>query len=132
MPITALYAGLLGLLLLVLSVRVIASRRSKRVEIGDGGDKLVLRRMRAQANFVEYVPMTLLLMALAENLAAPKLGLHAAGLTLLIGRLLHPVAIARGIDGLKLRAPAMMLTFFALALAALLCLARALQAVIAL
>lgn len=37
--ITMLYAGLLGLLLVVLSFRVIGFRRRSHVGIGDGGDR---------------------------------------------------------------------------------------------
>ena len=68
MPITALYAGLLAPLFLLLSVRVIRQRRGAKVAVrGDGGDAMLLRRMRVHANFAEYVPLALLLMALAEN-----------------------------------------------------------------
>ena len=73
MPITAVYAALLTLLFVFLSGRVIAWRRAQRIEIGDGADKELLRRMRVHANFVEYTPFFLVLMALAESLATPKL-----------------------------------------------------------
>ena len=56
MKITALHAGLLALLVLVLSFRTILYRRAHKVEIGDGGDKELLRRSRVHANFAEYVP----------------------------------------------------------------------------
>ncbi len=80
MPITALYAGLLGPLLVILAVRVIDARRAAKVALGDGGQPLLLRRMRAHANFAEYVPLALLLLALAESLATFAPVLHAAGL----------------------------------------------------
>ena len=63
MPITLFYGSLLGLFLIVLSARVIRQRQSARVSFGDGNDKRLGRRIRAQANFVEYVPITLILMA---------------------------------------------------------------------
>ena len=50
MPITALYAGLLAVLLLALSARVIRFRRAARVEIGDGADRELLRRIRVSPN----------------------------------------------------------------------------------
>jgi uncharacterized membrane protein YecN with MAPEG domain len=65
MPITALFAGLLAPLYIVLALRVIGSRRSARVALGDGGDPALTRRMRVHANFAEYAPFTLLLMGLA-------------------------------------------------------------------
>ena len=77
MPITAFYAALLAVLFLFLSVRVIGWRRERRVEFGHGEDFELLRRMRVHANFAEYVPFALLLMALAESMAPPNLLLHA-------------------------------------------------------
>jgi len=68
LSITAFYAALLAVLFLVLSVRVIGWRRESRVEFGHGEDSELLRRMRVHANFAEYVPFTLLLMALACEL----------------------------------------------------------------
>ena len=44
MQVTALYAGLLGLLTIYLSARVINARRSRRVSRGDGGDAIVALR----------------------------------------------------------------------------------------
>jgi uncharacterized protein len=64
MPITAFYAALLAPLFILLAVRVIRQRRGARVAIGDGGDKLLLRRMRVHANFAEYVPFALVLMCM--------------------------------------------------------------------
>lgn len=94
MMITMLYAGVLGLVLLVLAIRVLMARGQTKTHMGDGGNPLVLRRMRGQANFAEYVPMTLLLMALIETHGAPIWFLHALGGTLLLGRLLHGYAFA--------------------------------------
>ncbi len=45
-PVTALYAGLLGLLMLILSFRVVAVRRATSIGLGDGGDALLLSRIR--------------------------------------------------------------------------------------
>ena len=86
MQITAFYAALLAVLFLVLSVRVIAWRRQHRVEFGHGEDAELLRRLRVHANFAEYVPFTLLMIALAESMAPPDLLVHASGLLLIGGR----------------------------------------------
>jgi len=94
MPITMLYAGALALVLLVLSIRVIQARGATKVFMGDGGNELMVRRMRGQANFVEYVPMALILMGLMENHGAPAWELHTLGATLLFARLLHGYAFA--------------------------------------
>jgi uncharacterized protein len=94
MPITMLYAGALALVLLVLSVRVIQARGSTKVFMGDGGNELMIRRMRGQGNFVEYVPMALILLGLLEYRGTAPWLLHALGATLLVARLLHGYTFA--------------------------------------
>jgi len=87
--VTPLYAGLLTLLFLVLSYRVVLGRRLHKVSIGDGGDKDVIKRMRVQANCAEYAPFGVLLLALAE-LQGMSVGLvHVFGLMLVAGRFVH-------------------------------------------
>lgn len=92
MPITSLYAGVLAILFLALSARVVAVRG--RVSLGDGGDPVVLRRMRGHANFAEYVPLILLMMALLEFQHVAAWQLHALGATLVVARLLHGIALS--------------------------------------
>jgi len=122
LSITAFYAALLAVLFLFLSVRVIGWRRERRVEFGHGEDTELLRRMRVHANFAEYVPFTLLLMALAESMAPPHLLLHIAGLLLVAGRLLHAYGVSQSPAILRYRVYGMTLTLVALGLAALICL----------
>lgn len=90
MTITMITAGLLGLLLLFLGGYVIAGRVSFKVNLGDGGHEEMQRRMRAQANFVEYVPMALILIALMENASiGPPWLVMALGGVLVVGRVWH-------------------------------------------
>lgn len=121
MKITALYAGLLAALFLVLSFRTIFHRRAQKVEIGDGGDRELLRRARVHANFAEYVPISLVLIGLAESLAMPALGLHALGVALLGGRLVHAYGLSQSPHNLTMRTVGMMLTLTVVAIAALSC-----------
>lgn len=92
MPITLLYAGALALVLLVLAIRVIQARGATKVYMGDGGNDLMIRRMRGQANFIEYVPMILILMGMLELRGLAPWLLHALGATLLAGRIAHAYA----------------------------------------
>ena len=92
MVITPLYAGILAFLFFALSLRVIAVRN--RVSLGDGGDPVVLRRMRGHANFAEYVPLILLMMGFLELNHAAAIVLHGMGLTLVAARLLHGYALS--------------------------------------
>lgn len=114
LPITLLYAALLGAWFLVLTVRVILSRRSAGVSLGSGEDRALERRIRAHGNFAEYVPIALLFMALLEINAAPVWLLHVLGGLLVAGRLLHGYALSFTSYS-PLRVPGMGLTLFALA-----------------
>jgi uncharacterized membrane protein YecN with MAPEG domain len=109
--VTSLYAALLGFVLLWLSIRVIGHRRRARVAIGTGEDQGLLRASRAQGNFVEYVPMALILLALLELSGASALMLHALGAGLLGGRVAHGIGIGQEPENLKLRQIGMALTF---------------------
>ena len=82
MPITALYAALLTALFVALSVRVVAARRGSGAALGDGGNPDLLRRIRVQGNFAEYVPLALILSGLAEGLHTSVWLLHLLGLRL--------------------------------------------------
>ena len=92
MAVTPIYAGILAIMFFVLSVRVVAVR--SRVSLGDGGDPVVLRRMRGHANFSEYVPLILLMMGLLELSHFSAYFLHAAGITLVFARLIHGYALS--------------------------------------
>ncbi len=114
LPITLLYAAILGAWFLVLTVRVILSRRSAGVSLGSGEDRALERRIRAHGNFAEYVPIALLFMALLEINAAPVWLLHVLGGLLVAGRLLHGYALSFTSYS-HLRVPGMGLTLFTLA-----------------
>ena len=88
-PITALYAGLLGLLMLILAFRVVAVRRATSIGLGDGGNALLFSRIRIHGNAAEYVPLALVLMLLLEINGASAGWLHVLGIALVIGRLAH-------------------------------------------
>jgi len=93
--ITAFYAALMGLWLLVLAVPVSRLRMRERIGIGDGGHGELARAIRVHANAVEWVPSVLLLMLVAELNRAPTLLLHGCGIALIVGRLLHAYGLSR-------------------------------------
>jgi uncharacterized membrane protein YecN with MAPEG domain len=94
MKVTALYAGLLAFLFMALTLRVIAVRRGERISLGDGGNADLLKRMRAHGNFAEYAPFAIVLLGIAESLAAPTLLLHGLGATVLLGRVSHAYGVS--------------------------------------
>jgi hypothetical protein len=114
MTTTPLYAAVLALLFVALSSRVIGMRRAGNVMFGDGGDRMLLRRLRVQANFAEYVPFVVILMAFAEVQNAPVWLLHSMGLVLLVGRLVHAIGLSREPEILLSRTIGMSLTLTAL------------------
>lgn len=127
MPITALYAGLLGLLFVVLSIRVIAVRREARVALGDGGHAALQRRMRVHGNFAEYAPLGLILLGLAESLRTDVRLLHVIGVVLLAGRLAHAIGVSQARERFAIRVAGMMGTFAAIIAAAAACLIGAVR-----
>ncbi len=89
--ITAFYAGLFGLIYVGLSAWVVFSRGSSGEM--QGGDATMMRRVRSQGNFGEYVPFALLLIALLEADGAGHLLIQILLLVLLLGRVLHPFGL---------------------------------------
>lgn len=109
--VTAFYAGIFALLMVWLSLQVIAVRRRAGAAFGDGGDPALMRAIRAHGNAAETVPMGLLLIALAEMLAAPPWLAHAMALTLLTGRAAHAWHFLAAPERMNLRVVGMALTF---------------------
>ena len=87
--VTPLYAALCGLLLIVLALRVVRLRQRHQVGIGDGGHKDLSLAIRVHGNFVEYVPLALLLLFLLELTRQPVWALHLLGAALFLGRVFH-------------------------------------------
>lgn len=115
---TILYAALLAVLFLVLTFRTILFRRGLRVALGDGGSNALQRAIRAHANFAEYVPIAILLLALVEASGGSVVLVHALGGALLLGRLLHALGISRVREPLPLRMVGMVLTTGVIAVSA--------------
>ncbi len=93
--ITLLFAALHALLMLALAARVAFHRHSQKVGLGDGGDKYLMRKIRVHANFVEYVPIALLLLALLELSGLSAIWLWSLGGTLLFARVLHVIGLSQ-------------------------------------
>lgn len=120
MPVTALYASLLALLLIILSLRVIRARGAERVSLGSGNSVRLERRIRAHANFAEYVPLSLILIGLLEFFGTSSIILHGLGLLILAGRILHGYALSFTDGNMLARVSGMALTLAAIAIGALL------------
>ena len=102
-PITTFYALPLAIIFLALFMNVTMSRSKLNQSIGDGGHVELHERIRKHGNFVEWVPMVMILMVLAEANGTGSLWLHAAGLLLTIGRILHPLGLRANVATHPLR-----------------------------
>ena len=91
--ITALYAALLVAVLIFLTTRIGVKRAITRISILDGGNKQVAVEMRRHGNFVEHVPLLILLMAIIEINGGNPVFLHVVGITLVICRIAHPIGL---------------------------------------
>jgi uncharacterized membrane protein YecN with MAPEG domain len=94
--------------------RVSKVRHSLGVSIGDGGHEPIIRRMRAQANFLENVPLTLILTAGVELAGKGGMWLAPAGAVFMLGRIAHAIGMD---DNFKAGRPIGMLTSMLLQLA---------------
>ena len=94
--ITAGYLGILGLLYAGLGMQVSRLRRGHRVLFGDGDNIRLRSAIRAHANFAEYVPIIVLMVAMLEMFGLPALTVHLLMAALLIARLLHPLGMYVG------------------------------------
>jgi hypothetical protein len=95
LPITLTIAGASALLTIWLALRVSHLRRLRGVLIGDGGDERVAIRMRAHANFAEYTPIFLILLAAVELAVGANLWLWGIAILFMLSRLAHPFGMER-------------------------------------
>jgi len=120
--IVLLYAALLGLILVYLSYRVVSYRVKYKVGIGDGGHADLARAIRVQGNFVEYVPIALLLILFVELAGFKAWVVHVLGLTLLAGRVWHARGLGASSGTSRGRFVGTFSSWFTIITAAILCL----------
>jgi uncharacterized membrane protein YecN with MAPEG domain len=123
LPITAITAGILGLLYLVLSVQVIRARGATKTSLGDGSGGMIavgqehtvplLVACRSHGNFAEYVPFCLILIGLVELNGTRPWVVQTLAALLVIARIIHPIGMGRKIPN-PFRAGGIGLTFLVL------------------
>lgn len=102
-PISLTMAGVAALINIWLSIRISETRRKEKISIGDGGNDRLVARMRAQSNFIENVPLALILLVLIEmalengneGLGHGPFWLWIVAAAFMLGRIAH----ALGMDG---------------------------------
>ena len=92
---TLMFAVAFALINLWLSFRTAKTRIGSKVMVGDGGNPLLTARMRAHANFLEYVPLALILIGLIEMRVGASRLLFGLGIALVLARIAHPYGMER-------------------------------------
>lgn len=87
--ITGIYAGICGLLLVVLYVRISQRRLTTKIGVGSGGDAELEQRVRAHGNLIEAAPFALILLYLIEQTGLGSMYVHALGALFIAARLAH-------------------------------------------
>src|SRR3954449_4054179 len=92
--VTTFYLGILVLIYAVLALRVARLRQRNLASFGDADNATLRSAIRVHSNFIEYVPIITLLVALLEmsGMAATRVHLLMGGL--LVARLLHPMGMS--------------------------------------
>jgi hypothetical protein len=101
--ITALYLAVLALLYVGLAVHVARLRQRDRAAFGDNGSRELRSAIRAHANFVEYVPIITLMVAMLEMSGLPAMRVHLLMGALVVSRLLHPLGMYAAPNTLQFR-----------------------------
>lgn len=101
--ITATYLAVLALLYAVLAIHVARLRQNNRASFGDNGSLALRSAIRVHANFVEYVPIITLMVAMLEMSGLPAARVHVLMGALLVSRLLHPLGMYAAPNTLQFR-----------------------------
>lgn len=91
--VAAIYAALLAMLFLMLSIHVVTLRRELGVVFGDGGKENLTKAIRAHGNFAEYVPFAVALFIMLELNGTSDYIVHLLGGALVLARAAHASGI---------------------------------------
>ena len=80
--ITLLYAAILSIIYVALTIRVIKHRVTSKVLLGDGGISKLNIAVRTHGDFGEYIPLALFLMMGVELYQYSTSTLHTLGIAL--------------------------------------------------
>ena len=112
--VTSIIASVLTIIFIKLSFAVIGLRRKNGVGLGSGGHEDLERAIRTQANFAEYIPLGVILIACLELNGAPWWLVAIPGVSLIIGRLIHAKGMNTPPPDFSKRVLGMKFTFFTL------------------
>lgn len=95
LPITLLYAGVFAIFALVLSFRAGGYRGKTGISVlfGEPQNMELAQKVRRHQNFLEYVPMIVIVMGAIELNGGSATFLHAVGVALIVARIAHAVGL---------------------------------------
>jgi len=111
-PVTAWTAVILAAFFLWLTFRVIGVRRRDSILLGDGGNHMMNKKIRGQANAAEQIPIALIMLGLAEFMM-PGIIPMVIAVILIIGRVMHGIYFTIPKVNFRLRFYGMLLTLVA-------------------
>jgi len=95
LPITALYASILMIFALALSIRAGGVRGKTGISVlfGEPPNMELAERVRVHQNFLEYVPLAIILMGIIELNSGNATFLHVFGVVLIFSRIAHAIGL---------------------------------------
>ena len=116
LDITISYSIILITFMLILAFRIIDLRGSPVTKFLHPEDRVVdddtlYRAVRGHGNLIEYAPLFLILMLIAELNGLASTYLHSSGIIFTIGRLMHGIVFSFMKPNMILRVGGMILTF---------------------
>lgn len=95
-PVSAVFAAILGVLLVVLALQVSRFRLRYKKGMGCNDDPAFEAAIRAHANLAEYGPLGLIMLAIAELNGVASGMIYWVGLAFVLGRILHAFGMING------------------------------------
>ena len=113
-----IYVALSAFVLYKISINVISERRKNKISFGDDGNRTLMRRIRAQGNFIEYTPIFLISLIGIEwigydkNISYYLIYIHSLGMIFILGRIFHAISLYQ--KKISFRRIGMRITFYSL------------------
>ena len=113
-----IYVALSAFILYKISINVILERRKNKISFGDDGNRTLIRRIRAQGNFIEYTPIFLISLIGIEWIGYDKnipyylIYVHILGIIFILGRIFHAISLYQ--KKISFRRIGMRITFYSL------------------
>ena len=113
-----IYVALSAFILYKISINVILERRKNKISFGDDGNRTLIRRIRAQGNFIEYTPIFLISLIGIEWIGYEKnipyylIYVHILGIIFILGRIFHAISLYQ--KKISFRRIGMRITFYSL------------------